>query len=81
MRDFQRMLAYYRDALGLPLVGPSREYACRGEGQTVRAEVDPEEFTPELTSEPFSVPGYKRIAVNVVALFGIESTIVRDLAT
>ncbi len=46
----------------------------------LRAEVDPEEFTLRLTSEPFPVRGYKRIAVKVVDVYGNESTIVRDLA-
>lgn len=46
----------------------------------LRAEVDPEEFTLKLTSEPFPVRGYKRIAVKVVDVYGNESTIVRDLA-
>lgn len=32
----------------------------------LRAEVDPAEFTLKLTSEPFPVRGYKRIAVKVV---------------
>jgi len=44
------------------------------------AEVDPEEFTLKLTSEPFPVRGYKRIAVKVVDVYGNESTVVRDLA-
>jgi len=46
----------------------------------LKAEVDPEEFTLKLTSEPFPMRGYKRIAVKVVDVYGNESTIVRDLA-
>ena len=45
----------------------------------LKAEVDPEEFTLKLTSEPFPVRGYKRIAVKVVDVYGNESTVVRDL--
>lgn len=33
----------------------------------LRAEVDPDELTPQLTSEPFAVRGHKRIAVKVDA--------------
>ncbi len=46
----------------------------------LKADVDPEEFTLKLTSEPFPVRGYKRIAVKVVDVYGNESTVVRDLA-
>jgi len=45
----------------------------------LRVEVDPEEFTLKLASEPFPVRGYKRIAVKVVDVYGNESTIVRNL--
>jgi|GEM_PF-3205527 len=45
----------------------------------LRAEVDPDEFTLKLTSEPFPVRGYKRIAVKVVDVYGNESVVVRDL--
>ena len=45
----------------------------------LKAEVDPEEFTLKLDSEPFPVRGYKRIAVKVVDVYGNESTVVRDL--
>jgi adenine-specific DNA-methyltransferase len=45
----------------------------------LKAEVDPEEFTLKLESEPFPVRGYKRIAIKVVDVFGNESTVVRDL--
>jgi hypothetical protein len=44
------------------------------------AEVDPDEFTLKLTSEPFPVRGHKRIAVKVVDVCWNESTVVRDLA-
>jgi len=46
----------------------------------LKAEVDPEEFTLRLDSEPFPVRGYKRIAVKVVDVYGNESVVVRDLA-
>ncbi|HET7550457.1 MAG TPA: site-specific DNA-methyltransferase [Gemmatimonadaceae bacterium] len=46
----------------------------------LKAEVDPEEFTLKLTSEPFPVRGYKRVAVKVVDVYGNESVVVRDLA-
>lgn len=45
----------------------------------LRADVDPEEFTLKLTSEPFPVRNYKRIAVKVVDVYGNESVVVRDL--
>jgi adenine-specific DNA-methyltransferase len=45
----------------------------------LKAEVDPEEFRLQLTSQPFPVRGYKRIAVKVVDVYGNESTIVREL--
>jgi len=46
----------------------------------LKAEVDPDEFTLKLSSEPFPVRGYKRIAVKVVDVYGNESVVVRDLA-
>lgn len=46
----------------------------------LKAEVDPEEYKLQLTSQPFPVRGYKRIAVKVVDVYGNESTVVRDLA-
>ncbi|MFO1361354.1 MAG: site-specific DNA-methyltransferase [Burkholderiales bacterium] len=46
----------------------------------LKAEVDPEEFTLKLTSEPFPLRGYKRVAVKVVDVYGNESVVVRDLA-
>jgi adenine-specific DNA-methyltransferase len=46
----------------------------------LKTEVDPEEFTLKLESEPFPVRGYKRIAVKVVDVYGNESVVVRDLA-
>lgn len=45
----------------------------------LKAEVDPEEFTLRLVSEPFPVRGYKRIAVKVVDVYGNESTVVHEL--
>lgn len=42
-------------------------------------EVDPEEYKLQLTSLPFPLRGYKRIAVKVVDVFGNESTVVREL--
>jgi adenine-specific DNA-methyltransferase len=42
-------------------------------------DVDDEEFALKLTSEPFPVRGYRRIAVKVVDVYGNESTVVRDL--
>jgi hypothetical protein len=45
----------------------------------LRAEVDPEEFKLQLTSQSFSVRGYKRIAAKVVDVYGNESTVVREL--
>lgn len=46
----------------------------------LRAEVEPDEFRLKLTSEPFPVRGYKRVAVKVVDVYGNESVVVRDLA-
>ncbi|MCB9898691.1 MAG: site-specific DNA-methyltransferase [Planctomycetes bacterium] len=46
----------------------------------LKAEVDADEFTLKLESEPFPLRGYKRIAVKVVDVYGNESTVVRDLA-
>lgn len=45
----------------------------------LKADVDPEEFTLKLTSEPFPVGSYKRIAVKVVDVYGNEAVVVRDL--
>lgn len=42
-------------------------------------EVDPEEYKLQLTSLPFPLRTYKRIAVKVVDVFGNESTVVREL--
>ena len=38
-----------------------------------------EEFELKLTSDPFPLRGYKRIAVKVVDVYGNESTVVKDL--
>jgi adenine-specific DNA-methyltransferase len=45
----------------------------------LKAEVDPEEYKLQLTSQPFPVRGYKRIAVKVVDVYGNESTVVHEL--
>jgi len=45
----------------------------------LRVEVDPEEYTLQLTSQPFPVGGYRRIAVKVVDVYGNESTVVHEL--
>ncbi|MFN8628623.1 MAG: hypothetical protein U0587_21970 [Candidatus Binatia bacterium] len=45
----------------------------------IKAEVDPEEYTLKLVSEPFPVRGYKRVAVRVVDVYGNESVVVREL--
>ncbi|MBX3349006.1 MAG: site-specific DNA-methyltransferase [Nitrospira sp.] len=45
----------------------------------LKAEVDPEEYTLQLTSQRFPVRGYNRIAVKVVDVYGNESTVVRDI--
>ena len=42
-------------------------------------DVDPEEYKLQVTSLPFLLRGYKRIAVKVVDVFGNESTVVREL--
>jgi len=39
-----------------------------------------DEFTIKLASEPFPARSYKRIAVEVVDVYGNESTVLRDLA-
>jgi hypothetical protein len=45
----------------------------------LKAEVDPDEYKLQLTSQPFPVRGYKRIAVKVVDVYGNESTVVHEL--
>jgi adenine-specific DNA-methyltransferase len=42
-------------------------------------EVEAKEYKLQLASQPFSLRGYKRIAVKVVDIFGNESTVVRQL--
>lgn len=42
-------------------------------------EPETQEFSLQLESQPFSLRGYKRIAVKVVDVFGNESTVVREL--
>ena len=44
-----------------------------------KTDIDPEEFDLQLTSQPFPVRGYKRIAVKVVDVYGNESTVVKNL--
>lgn len=46
---------------------------------TLKLDVDADEFKLRLTSDPFPVRGYKRIAVKVVDVYGNESTVVRNL--
>ena len=43
----------------------------------LRAEVDPKEFTLKLTSEPFQVRGYKRIAVKALRAVSNPSALFR----
>jgi adenine-specific DNA-methyltransferase len=45
----------------------------------LKVEVDADDFTLKLISEPFPPRQYKRIAVKVVDVYGNESTVVRDL--
>jgi hypothetical protein len=46
---------------------------------TLKIEVEPEEWTLRLTSDPFTAGGYKRLAVKVVDVYGNESTVVKSL--
>lgn len=46
----------------------------------LKADIDADEFRLQLTSQPFPVRVYKRIAVKVVDVYGNESTVVKDLA-
>lgn len=46
----------------------------------LKADIDPEEYKLQLTSQPFPVRGYKRVAVKVVDVYGNESTVVRELS-
>ena len=45
----------------------------------LRAEIDPGEYKLQVEARPFSVRGYKRVAVKVVDVYGNESTLVRAL--
>ena len=45
----------------------------------LKAEVRPDEFRLQFTSQPFSIRSYKRFAVKVVDVYGNESTVVKDL--
>ena len=47
--------------------------------RTLKIEVDPEEWTLRVTSDPFRVGTYRQIAVKVVDVFGNESTVVKAL--
>jgi adenine-specific DNA-methyltransferase len=42
-------------------------------------EVDPTEYSLALESQPFTIRGYKRIAVKVVDVYGNESTVVQEI--
>jgi adenine-specific DNA-methyltransferase len=46
----------------------------------LKFEINPGEFKLQLTSQPFPIRRYKRIAVKVVDVYGNESTVVKDLA-
>jgi adenine-specific DNA-methyltransferase len=46
----------------------------------LKVDVDKDEFTLKLTSEPFPVKGYNRVAVKLVDVYGNESTVVQTLA-
>ena len=46
---------------------------------TLKVEIDPDEYKLQLTSQPFPVRGYKRVAVKVVDVYGNESTVVHQL--
>jgi adenine-specific DNA-methyltransferase len=47
--------------------------------RTLGIEVDPEEWTLRLTSDPFEPGKYRRVAVKVVDVYGNESTVVEEL--
>jgi len=47
--------------------------------RTLKIEVDPEEWTLRLSSDPFKAGKYRRIAVKVVDVYGNESTVVKEL--
>lgn len=47
---------------------------------TLKVDVDTDEFRLKLTSDPFPLKGYKRVAVKVVDVYGNESTVVQTLA-
>jgi hypothetical protein len=47
--------------------------------RTLGIEIDPDEWTLRLTSDPFESGRYARIAVRVVDVFGNESTVLKDL--
>ena len=45
----------------------------------LKAEVDPDEYKPQVESRLFPVLGYKRVAVKVVYEYRNESTVVKDV--
>jgi hypothetical protein len=45
----------------------------------LKANVDPEEYELQLSSQPFRARHYRRVAVKVVDVYGNESTVVKDL--
>jgi DNA helicase-2/ATP-dependent DNA helicase PcrA len=74
-------LKRYRDTLEgrgtlRPQAPQHRAQGCRLGPRTGPA---PKEFSLRLESEPFSVRGYRRIAVKVVDAYGNESVLVREL--
>ncbi len=48
--------------------------------QTLRIQVDPEEWTMRLTSDTFASGKHQQIAVKVVDVYGNESTVVKSLS-
>ncbi len=47
--------------------------------RVIGVEVEPQEFKLAVTPQPFTIRGYKRIAVKVVDVYGNESTLVKEL--
>jgi adenine-specific DNA-methyltransferase len=47
--------------------------------KTLGVQVDPEEWTLRLISDPFAAGKYRRVAVKVVDVYGNESTVVKDV--
>ena len=69
----------YRAPAPYPYRGVTTDDAIHALERLFKAEVDPEEYKLQLTSQPFPVRGYKRIAVKVVDVYGNESTVVHEL--